>query len=289
MTIQTVKPMRKNGVQRLEADLLNMVRITGNGSGAKSLGLVPSLDVAFNLPLDSKPKGNQLFIRNKRIANTACCHPFKVESECLSAASSAGLEKMLATKSAQLAAQLGCMPSSGLATVNCFSELAQTLQVDCMPLHPSLIRPAALSTRQPLPCVFHNWLGERRLARDIIARSSPKSIKWPELSSDIASNGGSRQADAANRLRGVFQENCAHPAAQSELRDLATASNESWLETVNLPILERLEPHFFLPRAVQDSGQWWLYDNDASWAIDTIVKRLMWCQQALTALRLEQP
>lgn len=85
-----------------------------------------------------------------------------------------------------------------------------------------------------------------------------------------------------NRLLSVFDEDCAHPAARSELRDLAAASNESWLASLDLDALEQVEPNFFLPRTAQRSAQWWLYDSDISQAMDEILKRLMWCQQTLT-------
>lgn len=85
-----------------------------------------------------------------------------------------------------------------------------------------------------------------------------------------------------NRLLSVFDENCASPAARSELRDLAAASNESWLAYLDLNTLEQVEPNFFLPRTAQHSAQWWLYDNDTSRGMDEILKRLMWCQQTLT-------
>lgn len=259
-----------------------LVRITGNGPGTVSTDIEPSLDVLFNPPPFRKPNGNELLIRNRRIAKAECGPPLRVESTRLSSSSIAAVEQMLLASHEELSPQLGCLPSSGLATVNCFMELSQTLQVDCMPLLPSLIRPAAMDRRQPLPCVFHNWLGERRLAKEMRLWFSPNRISWPGLSSTIVNSRGSRQADPMNRLLRVFDENCAHPAARSELLDLAAASNESWLASLDLKALAQVEPNFFLPRTAQHSAQWWLYDNDISRGIDEILKRLMWCQQTLT-------
>tara|TARA_R110000868_G_scaffold96949_1_gene266636 strand:- start:5504 stop:6316 length:813 start_codon:yes stop_codon:yes gene_type:complete len=267
-------------IEELAPLFIPFVRVTGNGPGEKSTGDTPALDVAFNLPRIAKPIGNQVFIRNNRVAKSDHKLPLTVESLCLTTSTQLALQQKLRATSEELTLHLGCLPSSGLAAVACFSDFVKMTQVDCLPLIPSFARPANMNSRKPQACAFHNWLGERRLAMELQHLSSPERIRWPgfHFNSDCD---GSEQSDPLQRLLSVFDEKRPSKHIRLELQALSTACNDSWLASLSLSTLEQLEAKFFLQRNVQHTAQWWLYDNEASSAIDRIFKRLIWCQQTL--------
>ncbi len=256
-----------------------LVRITGNGPGEKGSGSPPTLDVTFNLPTLTEPKGNQVFIRNARVAEQADNGPFVVSARCLSNSALFQLQQRLSSISVDLTRRLGCLPSSGLTAIQCFSEIANSVCVDRAPLLPSLARHSDMDRRKPLACVFHNWLGERRLAMEI-GTHSPARITWPGLHYP-GPDGGTEQANPLQRLLDIFNEQQPCESLRRELQLLAGASNNSWLASLTPATLEDLEVSFFLPRNTQHTKQWWLYDNEASTAIDLILKRLIWSQQYL--------
>ena len=269
-------------IDTLTSSLFSLVRITGNGPGEKSVGSNPTLDVTFNLPTLTAPKRNQVFIRNARVAEQADNWPLVVSARCLSSSAELQLQRRLSGISVGLTQRLGCLPSVGLTAIQCFSEIANAVQVDRAPLLPSLARPSGMDRRKPLACVFHNWLGERRLAM-AIGTHSPALITWPGLHYP-GPEGGTEQANPLQRLLDIFNERQPCESLRRELQFLASASNHSWLASLTPATLEDLELSFFLPRNTQHTNKWWLYDNEASTAVDLIFKRLVWSQQYLANL-----
>lgn len=73
-----------------------------------------------------------------------------------------------------LQSRLNCWPSSGLTCFMLMSQFAP-VQVSRMSLLPSLARSPEMSLDDHLPCVVHNWLGERRLALEHIANDKISS------------------------------------------------------------------------------------------------------------------
>lgn len=266
----------------LDSERILLVRITGNGPGEVSAGITPSLDVTFNRVAQIEPKGNQVFIRNARVAEQADNGPFIVSARCLSNSALFQLQQRLNSISVDLTRRLGCLPSSGLTAIQCFSEIANSVCVDRAPLLPSLARHSDMERRKPLACVFHNWLGERRLAMEIGTHSTAR-ITWPGLHYP-GPDGGTEQANPLQRLLDIFNEQQPCESLRRELQLLAGASNNSWLASLTPATLEDLEVSFFLPRNAQHTKQWWLYDNEASTAVDLILKRLIWSQQYLANL-----
>ncbi|ROZ84210.1 hypothetical protein EF096_10710 [Pseudomonas neustonica] len=269
-------------IEAFDCKRIPLVQITGNGPGEKSIGSTPTLDVTFNLAKLTEPKGNQVFIRNARVAEQPNNGPLVVSAHCFSSSALLQLQHMLRGISEELAQRLGCPPSAGLTAILCFSEIAHAVRVDRAPLVPSLARPSEMGRRKPLACVFHNWLGERRLAMKI-GRHSPDLITWPSFHYP-GPDGGTEQANPLQRLLNIFNEQQPCESLRRELQLLAGASNNSWLASLTPATLEDLEVSFFLPRNTQHTKQWWLYDNEASTAVDLILKRLIWSQQYLASL-----
>jgi len=266
----------------LNSKQIPLVLITGNGPGEKSHGSNPTLDVTFNLPTLTEPKRNQVFIRNARVSEQADNWPLLVSARCLSDSAQLQLQQRLSRISVDLTQRLGCLPSSGLTAIQCFSEIANAVHVDRAPLLPSLARPADMDRRKPLACVFHNWLGERRLAMKI-GTHSPALIRWPGLHYP-GPEGGTEQANPLQRLLNIFNEKQPCESLRRELQFLASASNDSWLASLTPATFKDLEVSFFLHRNTQHTNKWWLYDNEASTAVDLIFKRLVWSQQYLANL-----
>ncbi|BFL84116.1 hypothetical protein LFREDSHE_25660 [Shewanella baltica] len=86
------------------------------------------------------------------------------------------LTQALTQVAIELTPQLGCWPSSGLTTIVLMQQLSQHVQVQRMSLFPSLARPNDLPLEDHLPCIVHNWLGERR-----IAQTFAPALDWPEF------------------------------------------------------------------------------------------------------------
>ena len=86
------------------------------------------------------------------------------------------LTQALTQVAIELTPQLGCWPSSGLTTIVLMQQLSQHVQVQRMSLFPSLARPNDLPPEDHLPCMVHNWLGERR-----IAQMFAPALDWPEF------------------------------------------------------------------------------------------------------------
>jgi hypothetical protein len=118
---------------------------------------------------------------------------FVVQSSKLSLAQCQQLSRQLDAMAQALTLKLDCWPSSGLT---CFALLSQhaPVQVSRMSLLPSLSRHRQMSIDEHLPCIVHNWLGERRIALEIMNKShaqvfgdtqastSPQhAVNWPEL------------------------------------------------------------------------------------------------------------
>lgn len=186
------------------------------------------------------------------------------------------LDISLQKKAYELCDSLGCWPSSGLTTVMLLAGKVQRLRVYQMPLLPSLIRPARLHSRMPLPCTFHNWLGERRLALLSKFEATPP---WSSLFLVKPPGGNTISGDQ-------FQDLLSLPHIPREqglklLIQLDKVSATCWLSLANLQYLKAAERLFYLERQINQTRNWWLYDHDASGLANAIRGRLAWCQQKL--------
>lgn len=193
----------------------------------------------------------------------------------------------------QLALQterLGCLPSTGFMVVHALWDSHHDAWIDGMNFDPTLERPLDLPPRKPLPQMFHNWLGERRLSLDFWLRAPPQNWSWPltdmrtEQGNELQEPGGgiphieilgalleAQQSRSLARLAPMLE----FPVKHSE-RLLQDA-----LET------RRLEGCFHLQRHLNETPNWWLYDHAGSVIINRLAQRLRSAQRR-TFLELSQ-
>ncbi|MCX2497897.1 hypothetical protein OQ486_13955 [Plesiomonas shigelloides] len=212
---------------------------------------------------------------------------------------------------------LGAWPSSGLAVLGCLYGLAGlNVRVCQMNLLPSLIRAPELSARMPLAAAFHNWLGERRLAMDLLfdTGNDHAVIDWPDfwLPAPISQAPARWQPPSRScPLAALTQlEHCSKTEGRKLWQQLAGMDASHWLEAFsgvpapynngsgdidseaptsgnNTPDLDKLiaaDRLFVLPRDVQKTSLWWLYDNEVSVWVSQVHYTLAWLWQTL-ALR----
>ncbi|MDD8058397.1 hypothetical protein [Shewanella metallivivens] len=219
----------------------------------------------------------------------------------------------LLTQVAQtLEQQLHCWPSSGLVTCFLMSILASELTVHRMSLMPSLNRSRTLNEQDHLPCMIHNWLGERRLALGL--QLTNPHIYWPGLLIDQATipeelNTQAAQPDinpfevllsdyirrqnsdvkptyhvaTSNALAlQVTSERPTQPDLQYAL--LAALSNlpsVHWLSYATQDDLITAEALFYNEQPQTQASYWYLVDYQASQFLDNIRHHLAYCQQVL--------
>lgn len=206
----------------------------------------------------------------------------------------------IAIKQEQL---LGAWPSSGFAVLGCLIALAVPLKVCRMNLLPSLKRESTLSPRMPLPAVFHNWLGERRLAIEwLIGNEFDNSpIDWPSFWLPAPVLHHSTVHKQSKRPSALFDmlfelSDCSKARAYQLWRQLAESPPQDWLENNELkdiaeaPLtnshpLITAEKLFILPRGENETSLWWLYDNEVSRWVSRVHYNLAWLSQSLTLRR----
>jgi|APMI01.1.fsa_nt_gi hypothetical protein len=174
-----------------------------------------------------------------------------------------------------LRSALGTRASSGLTFVSLACRLTPRLWVYRMPLAPSLGRPVGLGNRKPLACAYHNWLGERRLAFEIIHTASHDCrIHWSSLCIPDPEPSSARHGDPWETLQ------TAASSRSTELWEQASRHDAfHWAAHLDKSRLQQVEPLFHLLTDESDTSNWWLYDQAASVAVERLVKKLMWCQQ----------
>lgn len=151
---------------------------------------------------------------------------FVVQSSQLTQEQCESFSQQLFTMAKQLAQRLNCWPSSGLTCFALLSQLAP-VQVSRMSLLPSLYRDSAMTPEQHLPCVVHNWLGERRIALEIFSQA-PANNDAPRH--DASQNGTKKHAIHWPEL--VLEEHRTHTAAHS-----STASSSEDSSFANSPFI----------------------------------------------------
>ena len=174
-----------------------------------------------------------------------------------------------------LRSALGARASSGLTFVSLACRLTSSLWVCRMPLTPSLARPVGLGNRKPLACAYHNWLGERRLAFEIIHTASHDCrIHWSSLCIPDPEPSSARCGDPWETLQ------AAASSRSTELWEQASRIDAfHWAAHLDKSRLQQVEPLFHLLTDESETSNWWFYDQAASVAVERLVKKLMWCQQ----------
>ncbi|WP_137227236.1 hypothetical protein [Shewanella sp. MEBiC00475] len=211
--------------------------------------------------------------------------------------------------------QLNCWPSSGLVTLFLMSIVAKHVNVQRMSLLPSLQRSQDMSAGDYLPCMVHNWLGERRLALGL--QLTNDNIMWPELLINEATMqvelDASLEMPDINpfevllsdlvRQREQKPNNIKFSTAQTlalqvtterpinldmQYALLAALSNlpsVHWLSYASQEDLLTAEALFYNEDPQNNTSYWYLVDYQASQFLDVIRHHLAYCQQvfALTA------
>ncbi|MCE9687271.1 hypothetical protein LZP73_13825 [Shewanella sp. AS16] len=196
--------------------------------------------------------------------------------------------------------ELGCWPSSGLTTLVLMARTATRLRVSRMSLLPCLARPPGMRAEQHLPCMVHNWLGERRIALALAADLGPQQLEWPELylaspvsAQDLSAHALANQAfepgsyaslarDPFPLLQALAKDKGAAESAQDRLSTLDLLANsdiELWLQHADDAKLRAAEALFFNQTPELCPSVWYLVDNQASQRLDAIRQRLAYCQQ----------
>lgn len=262
------------------------LHIVGNGPGDVPLLTPDEPLVRFNPPSTRSPSALEIFVSNHRHRGRreSAGRPFIVESTWLDGTGCQRFEEALAASAAALEERVGCFPSAGLATVHATLGMEMRLHVHRMPLRPDLHRPPGMGARQALPCAFHNWLGERRLALELLRGSSATQLSWASLR--LALPKANRHPDgvsALTELLALLQQARPKEEAQvaTQLARLAGRPLRAWMHDAQAPMLHALEPLLFLDRRSRDTGNWWLYSNRCAPALDTVLGCLMLAQQAL--------
>lgn len=263
----------------------SIISVIGNGPGDLSPEYVACPCVTFNQATHHHCPRGEIRVMNRKLAGqTSTNKPFAVTSSSHSRDWCQKLQQALSEAEKHLEPHLGCMPSTGLATIYALSQMGFSLQIYRMPLQPCLHRPPGLSPRTPLPAAFHNWLGERRFAWEEF-RKSPAISFWPQLGLpgvDKLTAAAAPEWDPFHALTQWFAYHAGHPQRNgaAELIALAELSPAAWIPLADTITLRSLEKYFFLDRRRQYTPNWWLYDNELSRFIDVLLLRLMQAQQS---------
>lgn len=185
-----------------------------------------------------------------------------------------GFATLLRDNAEKLKEELGTWPSSGLATLFTLYNSGLTVRLSCMNLLPSIVRPMNLGARVPVPCTFHNWLGERRVALPIV-----NALRWPGfwLSEEQSYEAGSINPYSLLTALSDLERS----EGQKLIAELEHVATQQWIEHATQEAIRELEPLFFLSRSETTTLNWWLYDRAASQAMSQILHQLARAQQVL--------
>lgn len=185
----------------------------------------------------------------------------------------------------QLALQterLGCLPSTGFMVVHALWDSHHHAWIDGMNFDPTLERPLDLPPRKPLPQMFHNWLGERRLSLDLWLRAPPQNWSWPLT--DMRTEQGNELQEPGGGIPHIEILGALLEAQQSRSLDRLTSMLECPVKPSerllqDAPETRRLEECFHLQRHLNETPNWWLYDEVGSMTINRLAQRLRSAQR----------
>ena len=240
--------------------------IIGNGKGSLQT-TAKQRTVRFNQPSNTIPEAD-LVISNKFKSGTTKSFELKgIEPY-------EGFTEALSHIALTLEQQLNAWPSLGLATIFALQDAHAQLSLSCMNLLPSIARPESLTDRKPLPCNYHNWLGERRLALPILHK-----MDWPSFWL-------SKTSDLPPVTKDPYPTLIALPSYSSKeglklIQQLDPITESSWICYATDERLKKVEALFLLQRDQQQTKNWWLYDYEASLIMTNIHRHLALAQQLL--------
>lgn len=240
------------------------------------------LTITFNPPNERLPKRGEIQVSNwKHSGLQTACRPFMVAAPSLGPAWCRQFEEVLRLSAMALEPLLGCFPSSGLVAIHGGLQFAERISIYRIPLRPSFVRAAGMPPRKPLPCAFHNWLGERRIALSLLREHSPERLLWePFPLESLTDCGQPTDCNPVTLLTDLFSRGSS--VQESELtwtlERLARVDRSTWSRNVDGASLAALERYFFLNRSSSNTPNWWLFNNRVSSSLDEILRKLMVCQ-----------
>lgn len=259
--------------------------VVGNGPGTKPQIPPGQLHIRFNSPPSSPLTPQEIRISNRKFpGKDSPTTPFRVQSKALSSSEISDLQRELSDSANNLTNHLGCLPSTGLATVLTLHFRGKRIKCVRMPLRPSYLRTTKLSERKPLASAYHNWIGERRIGLSLL-RKSATSFDWPELhlAPPPKATTPPRTRNIIPRLNEWFTDAANEPqnANTQVLAELAQFPAEHWRHNAMDNEIKEVEKFLFLARSQQETPNWWLYSNALSPILDKLILKLMLTQQHL--------
>jgi len=260
------------------------------GNGQRRLSPYPRAKVVFTFNGEVPPEGQEF-----PIAVTTKARSTGSEPRVILGTSSESLEGWIRRLSVRVNAAchvqqsaLGSVPSSGFAIAHALWTEPGSVCIDGMLFDPSLSRPRELHPRKPLPQMFHNWLGERRLSLYRWLESPREGWCWPLIEGDsdramptnvidhVELQEALREAQRSGSLGRIeqFAKRCIKPSM-----DLLKPS----------AVVRALESCFHLDRAHSDTLNWWLYEASASACIESLAGRLRLAQHQAFSLATREP
>ncbi|WP_394201491.1 hypothetical protein [Shewanella waksmanii] len=256
----------------------NKVTIIGNGPGDIILPNQGTVITFNETRISSKDVGGRDII-NISNGEVACSNePFTVSGKFIDTQDLEVFTKALVETANLLKQQLSCWPSTGLVTLFTLEKISKDIGVKRMTLLPSLKRRPQMRSSEYLPCMVHNWLGERRLAMTL-----KDKVSWPEFVIP-ENNFFTLEAEKWNfgcpftmliKFNEVYLDKSMK--AIGVMRWLAFCPVLHWLKHVTQSKLLSCEKLFFNEEPDKDSF-WYLIDNEASTYLDPIRAHLAYCQ-----------
>jgi len=210
--------------------------------------------------------------------------------------------EILTTVAQSLVSQIDCWPSSGLTTAVMLAVISKHVSLMRMSLLPSLARCENMAASETLPCMVHNWLGERRIALGI-ALTHPH-LYWPELyiqptvlhessqqfiddpfaillGAGKSSENEEIDPSQISRLKIQAQRPNDYEEQLTILKNLASLDIHYWLTAATQHKLLKCEKLFYNQTPEDKLSNWFLVDLKASQLLDPIRHQLAYCQQVL--------
>ncbi|MEC4725203.1 hypothetical protein HWQ46_06510 [Shewanella sp. D64] len=202
------------------------------------------------------------------------------------------LTQQLVEVAERLELSLNCWPSTGLVTTVLMTQLSEQLHVKRMSLLPSLSRDLMMSKQEHLPCMVHNWLGERRIALTL----QTHNLNWKELYLTEPARNNTTAIDPSStssidsqcpftQLIEIGKHvDCSEQQRQqsiSNLEEMSSSHISCWLNHSTQEKLLTCENLFFNQTPELTPTYWYLLNNLASQYLDGIRQRLAYCQQML--------
>lgn len=271
----------------LDFDNGEPVIIIGNGEGALP-DVIPGSCILFNqrrLKLRKRPHQILRVLNSRTTFFDSEDDDYVVSLSSGEKGESRSLSIEFHTVAIDLSEQLYCWPSCGLVAL--FWAVGRGLDVSCyqMELSPTLSRDVGWPAGYAPPTVFHNYLGERRLALTQLS-TTPTRITWPgillpEVRLPLIRLEPSASSSLSDELRRLQDSNAPVTSRRKQLGQLVSQliMDPSMMLAAASDI--EAEKFFYLPRNVRHTDNWWLYDYEASLIIDSFVTVLRQYQQVI--------